>query len=144
MRKLVAGAFLVAIACVACGGTGSSDGDGPLVVYSGRSEELVGPLIEQFETESGIDVEIRYADSSELAATLLAEGEETAADVFFAQDPASLGAAAELMAPLPDETLDLVDPRFHDRDGRWIGTSGRVRVVVHNTDTDLPLPRDDR
>ena len=125
---------------VACGGAGGSEGDGPLVVYSGRAEELVGPLFEQFETESGIDLEIRYADSSELAATLLAEGEETAADLFFAQDPASLGAAAGLMATLPGETLDLVDERFHDRDGRWVGTSGRVRVVVHNTDIDLPLP----
>ena len=140
MRKLVAGAFLLAIASVACGGAGS-EGDGPLVVYSGRAEELVGPLFDQFEAESGIDLEIRYADSSELAATLLAEGEETAADVFFAQDPASLGAAAGLMAPLSDETLDLVDARFHDRDGRWVGTSGRVRVVVHNTDIELPLPQ---
>ena len=60
--------------------------------------------------------------------------------MFFAQDPASLGAAAGLMATLPGETLDLVDERFHDRDGRWVGTSGRVRVVVHNTDIDLPLP----
>ena len=138
MRKLVAGALLVTLVSAACGGAG---GDArPLVVYSGRAEELVGPLFEQFEAESGIDLEIRYADSSELAATLLAEGEETAADVFFAQDPASLGAAAGLMAPLPEETLGLVDARFHDRDGRWVGTSGRVRVVVYNTDTDLPLP----
>jgi iron(III) transport system substrate-binding protein len=112
-----------------------------LVVYSGRAEELVGPLLEEFEAESGIELDIRYADSSELAATLIAEGEESAADVFFAQDPASLGAAAGLMAPLPEETLDLVDGRFHDRDGRWVGTSGRVRVVVHNTASDLPLPQ---
>jgi len=138
LRKLAAMAFLVTIVSVACGRAGG--GAGPLVVYSGRAEELVGPLFEQFEAESGIDLEIRYADSSELAATLLAEGEETGADLFFAQDPASLGAAAGLMATLPEETLDLVDARFRDRDGRWVGTSGRVRVVVHNTDTDLPLP----
>jgi iron(III) transport system substrate-binding protein len=141
VRKLATGVFLMAIVSVACGGAGGSEGDSRLVVYSGRAEELVGPLFEQFEAESGIEVEIRYADSSELAATLLAEGEETAADVFFAQDPASLGAAAGLMAPLPEETLDLVDGRFRDRDGRWVGTSGRVRVVVHNIDTDLPLPQ---
>jgi iron(III) transport system substrate-binding protein len=141
LKKLVAGAFLLTIVPVACGGVGQSEGDGPLVVYSGRAEELVGPLFDQFGAESGIDVEIRYADSSELAATLLAEGDETEADVFFAQDPASLGAAADLMAPLPADTLGLVDERFHDRDGRWVGTSGRVRVFVHNTDFDLPLPQ---
>ncbi len=138
LRKLATLALLVTIVSVACGG--ADRGAGSLVVYSGRAEELVGPLFERFEAESGIDVEIRYADSSELAATLLAEGEETAADLFFAQDPASLGAAAGLMATLPETTLDLVETRFHDRDGRWVGTSGRVRVVVHNTETDLPLP----
>jgi iron(III) transport system substrate-binding protein len=138
LRRLATLAFLVTVVSVACGGAGG--GAGPLVVYSGRAEELVGPLFERFQAESGIDLEIRYADSSELAATLLAEGEETEADLFFAQDPASLGAAAGLMATLPERTLDLVDARFHDRDGRWVGTSGRVRVVVHNTDTDLPLP----
>jgi len=141
LRRLVTLALVVAFVSIACGGTDDSDADGPLVLYSGRSEELVGPLIEQFESESGIEVEIRYADSSELAATLLAEGEETEADVFFAQDPASLGAATGLMSQLPEQTLDLVDPRFRDRDGRWVGTSGRVRVVVHNTDVDLPLPQ---
>ena len=140
MRKLAAGALLVTIVSVACGGAGGGAAD-PLVVYSGRAEELVGPLFEQFEAESDLDLDIRYADSSELAATLLAEGAETEADVFFAQDPASLGAAAGLMAPLPEETLDLVEGRFHDRDGRWVGTSGRVRVVVHNTGSDLPLPQ---
>ncbi|HEX2404452.1 MAG TPA: substrate-binding domain-containing protein, partial [Acidimicrobiia bacterium] len=132
-------ALAMAMVSIACGGS-ASEAEGPLVVYSGRSEELVGPLVEQFESESGIDVEIRYADSSELAATLLAEGAETEADVFFAQDPASLGAAASLMSQLPEETLDLVDARFRDGEGRWVGTSGRVRVVAHNTDSDLPLP----
>jgi iron(III) transport system substrate-binding protein len=102
---------------------------------------LVAPLIEDFENSSDIDVEVRYGDSSELAATLLAEGEETEADVFFAQDPASLGAAAELMAELPESTLGLVDARYRDTDGRWVGTSGRVRVVVYNTGSDVPLPQ---
>ena len=140
MKRLVIFVVVVAFVSIACGGADNADADGPMVVYSGRSEELVAPLIEQFESESGIELEVRYADSSELAATLLAEGEETQADVFFAQDPASLGAAAALMSQLPEETLDMVDPRFRDRDGRWVGTSGRVRVVVHNTDSDVPLP----
>jgi iron(III) transport system substrate-binding protein len=140
MRRAVSSALFVLLAMVACGGEGGSD-QGSLVVYSGRSEELVAPLIEDFESSSGLDVEVRYADSSELAATLLAEGEETEADVFFAQDPASLGAVTDLMAELPESTLNLVDARYRDEAGRWVGTSGRVRVVVHNTTSDVPLPQ---
>jgi iron(III) transport system substrate-binding protein len=111
------------------------------VIYSGRAEELVSPLFASFTEETGIETEVRYGGSSELAATLIAEGEGTNADVFFAQDPASLGTVAPMMKTLGDATLDLVDPTFNDRDGHWVGISGRARVVVYNTDSNVPLPQ---
>ena len=143
--------LLVAVALVlaACGDSGSSASeddassaggasDSPpdvsqLVVYSGRSEELIGPLLERFTAETGIEVSVRYGGSTELATTLLQEGESTEADVFFAQDPASLGAAAPLMAALDESILSRVPERFSDSEGRWVGTSGRARVVVYDT-----------
>ena len=39
-----------------------------LTIYSGRSEKLMGPLLERFEQESGIGLAVRYADTSELTA----------------------------------------------------------------------------
>ena len=131
-----------AMAITACGSGGSGD---LLTVYSGRSEELVQPLIDQFAESTGIEVEVRYAGSTDLAATLLQEGDSTEADVFFAQDPASLGSVADLLTELPQSVLDSVDPRFADRNGRWVGTSGRVRTFIYNTGTsnDLPLTIDD-
>ena len=135
IATLVAGAGLVLSAC------SSGSGDGPLVIYSGRAEELVQPLIDEFEETSGIEVEVRYAGSTDLAATLLEEGEATDADVFYAQDPASLGAVAPLMTKLDDSILNLVDSRFADPEGRWVGTSGRVRVFAYNTATEFPLPQ---
>ena len=119
-----------------CGGGNSGDGGGTLTIYSGREQELVEPLFERFEEETGVDVEVRYGDSAELAATMAEEGDNTPADVFFAQDPGSLGAveAQGLLATLPDAILDRVDGRFRDPDGHWVGTSGRVRVLVYNTD----------
>jgi iron(III) transport system substrate-binding protein len=113
-----------------------------LVIYSGRSETLVGPIIEQFKTASGIAVEVRYGDTAELANTLLEEGRRSPADLFFAQDPGGLGAVAEMLAPLPDETLARVPAGFADAGGRWVGISGRARALVYNTDrlseNDLP------
>ena len=44
------------------------------------------------------------------------------------------GAVDEQLAELPDDVLDRVDERFRDGDGRWVGTSGRARVIVYNTD----------
>jgi iron(III) transport system substrate-binding protein len=113
-----------------------TEDDGDLTVYSGRSESLVGPLIEQFEEESSIDVSVRYAGTSELAALLLEEGDASPADVFFSQDGGALGAVAAMLEPLPEEMLGKVDPKYRAEDGSWIGLSGRARVLAYNTDLD--------
>jgi iron(III) transport system substrate-binding protein len=122
---------LLVLATAACG----DDDTTTLTIYSGRSEDLVGPLFEQFTEQTGIQVEVRYAGSTDLAATLREEGTNSPADLFFAQDPASLGAVAEagLFTTLSDELLSQVPEIFSDDEGRWIGTSGRARVVVYDS-----------
>ena len=137
--RLAALALLVALlALPACGGGGegggSGGGGGPdLTVYSGRNEELVGPLFERFERESGLRVDVRYGESAELAATLAEEGDNSPADVFFSQDAGALGAVEDRLAPLPRPVLAAVPARFRDPRGRWAGVSGRARVIVYAT-----------
>jgi iron(III) transport system substrate-binding protein len=158
--------FLLALVAAACGGDdgGTTAGDGgdttttaastdddaaddeggSLTVYSGRSEELVGPIIERFQEETGITVEVRYGDTAEMAATILEEGGNSPADVFFGQDAGALGALSEAgrLQQLDDDLLDKVDEQFRSPEGEWIGLSGRARTVVYNTDAlsedDLP------
>src|SRR5688500_3842413 len=107
-------AAILVLGAVGCGGDDEGSSGGKLTVYSGREEELVEPLLEQFEATSGVDLEVRYGDSAELAATIAEEGDNSPADVFFAQDPGSLGAVEneELLAELPDDLLDRVPERF--------------------------------
>lgn len=112
-----------------------------LTLYSGRSEELVGPVIAAFEDETGIDVDVRYAGSGELATTILEEGDRSPADVYYAQDPAFAGALSEAgaLAELPADILALVPDRYSDPDGRWVGVTARARVLVMNPDL-VPEP----
>lgn len=105
-----------------------------LVVYSGRKESLVGPILEQFEAQTGIEVAVRWGNSAEVAATILEEGKASPADLFYAQDPGGLGAVSNRFTELPPEILARIDPRFRDPAGRWVGISGRARVIVYNTE----------
>ena len=106
-----------------------------LTVYSGRGESLVGPLLDQFETDTGIEVRVRYGGTAELAAAILEEGDRSPADVFFAQDAGALGALQDSgrFTMLDDEFLNRVDPVFHSASGGWVGVSGRARVIVYST-----------
>lgn len=130
-------ALLTALLATACGSDSSAGGDSGedgLVVYSGRNEGLVAPILERFESETGVEVSARYAGTAELAAQLQEEGERTAADVFFAQDAGALGALSQAgrFAPIPEETLQMVDGRFRAVDGTWVGVSGRARVLAYD------------
>ncbi|MBA3281922.1 MAG: iron ABC transporter substrate-binding protein, partial [Acidimicrobiia bacterium] len=119
-------------------GTGDTDKSGEsLTLYSGRDEELIAPLIEQFTEDTGIEVEVRYGDSAEMGAQLLEEGDATPANVFYSQEVGAVGVLDEagLLAELPSDVIDRVDSRFQPgKDHRWVGVTGRSRVIVYNPD----------
>lgn len=145
MRTPAAAALLALTALAAAGCTAAPSGepaatetgaDGAFTLYAGRSEDLVGPLVERFEEESGIDVEVRYASSTELEALLLEEGERSPADVFWSQDAGSLGAvaAAGLLTTLPEDITGAVPADLTSTDGSWVGVTGRARVIAYDSE----------
>ncbi len=138
LRRLLAASLPMSLLVLAaCGGDDGTDegiDDSKLVVYSGRQEALVQPIIDDFEDETGIEVSVRYGNTAQLAAQILEEGDRTPADVYFSQDGGALGALAKegMLAELPGDLLDTVDARYRAEDGSWIGTSGRARVIVYD------------
>ncbi len=145
MRRHAPSSTVLAAGCAAWLAYACSDETTPdLVIYSGRGVALVQPLINQFEAYSGFKVEVRYGGSAQMAAAILDEGVESPADVYYGQDAGALGSLAKAgrLSELPGALLDKVEPRFRARDGRWIGASGRARVLVYNTsvlsEVDLP------
>ena len=110
--------------------------EGSLVVYSGRDEAFVQPVVDAFTAATGIEVAVRYAGTGELATAILEEGDNSPADVFWAQDPAFIGGLANegALTALPEEILTLVPDQYRDADGSWVGITARSRVMVRNTD----------
>ena len=107
-----------------------------VTIFSGRSEDLISPVIEAFECQSGVETSVRYGESTELALLLNEEGELTNADVFLSRSPGPVGflEAEGLLQPVDTTTLDLVSEENRSANGTWVGFSGRKRVLVYNFD----------
>ena len=139
-RRLLAAALTAVLvaplaACSQSEADKLEDSDG-LVVYSGRNEAIISPLFDAFTKATGIEVSVKYGSSANLAATLLEEGDKTPADLFLSQDSGALGALeeADRLRALDQAVLAKVPSELRSREGRWVGVSGRVRVLVYNPD----------
>lgn len=144
-NALLAGLTVLAVSVAGFAAAGSAKGGSTtLTVYSGRDEAFVKPIFDRFTAATGVELRVRYGDSASLAATILEEGGNSPADVFVAQDAGALGAVASSgrLTVLPDTTLRRVPARFRAPGKRWVGITGRARVVAYNTEalreTDLP------
>lgn len=141
----------LALALGACGSETSSPADpgapatadaaGPLVVYAGRRDVLVGPLVERFERETGIDVEVKYGTDAELLAAMAEEGDASPADVFWANTAGALVEASGRLDAVPDSLLGK-PAAFAPDSGRWVPVTTRFRVLAYAPSrvdtTDLP------
>ena len=131
--------LLAAVAAAGCGG----DRDA-LTIYTGRTESLVAPLLERFSEENDVAIDVRYGDTNDLALLIGTEGDRSPADVYWGQSPArprtSRARTCSPRCPPPPSRRST--PGFEDRDGQWVGTSGRERTLVYNSDeveeADLP------
>jgi iron(III) transport system substrate-binding protein len=119
-----------------CGGAQGSDAD-TLTVYSAQHESLVRTMLEGFTEETGIELEFRDANDSELANQIVQEGDASPADVFLTENSPAMDVVDEagLLAPLDQKTLDQVGEQYRPATGTWTGFAARSTVLAFNPDT---------
>lgn len=123
--------FVAALALPSLGYAGDT-----LVVYSGRAERLIQPVLDAFQAESDISIQMLTADSTALINRLRMEGDRTPSDVLITNDAGTLERARELQLLQTSTIPDLeksIPSRFRAPDNSWIGLSGRLWVIVYNT-----------
>ncbi len=129
------GALLLTFTLSACQ-QGDTD---ELVIYSGRSKALVDPLVEQYRQQTDREVSVRYGSDAQLLAALEEEGDQSPADVFWANTTGALGQArnADLLASLPDSLLER-PANFAPSSARWTPVTTRFRVLAYNPENVNP------
>jgi iron(III) transport system substrate-binding protein len=150
-RWVVVGMMLLALILVACapparpGGVGQADAQvqevqteeaAELVIYSGRREQFVLPLIEKFEQQTGISVQLLSGSASEYALRIMDEARNPRADIFFANDAGVMEKLRleGMLMPYSSPALEIIPSDLRAEDGSWIGLSGRARVFIFNQD----------
>ena len=113
-----------------------------LVIYSGRSDRFVKPVVEAFTAETGIKVVLHSAKSTALLNKLKLEGPRTSADIYISNDAGNLqkGSELELFKPVSVSLAERIPANYRAKDNSWIGVSARARVLVVNKnqrDTDF-------
>ncbi len=107
-----------------------------VVVYSGRAERLIKPALDQFQKTTGITVQLLTAGSTELVSRLRAERDRTPADVLITNEAGALELARRLQLLQPillPEIETTIPAAFRAPDNSWIGLSGRIWMIVYNT-----------
>lgn len=157
---ILAGLLIITLALSGCGGAqkaldtkkdsqpnqgaGQKEEAKEIVVYSGRNETLIKPVLQQFEKETGLKVILRAGGASELANAILEEKNNPKADLFVANDAGALELLRikGVLEANGSDRVKAIPAEFRAVDGSWVGVSGRARVIMYNANLvrkeDLP------
>ncbi len=147
MKKifLIIGTVLIALALAACNpkpapnqssAPPAGEETGELVIYSGRREQFIMPLIEKFTAETGIKVQLLSGSAAEYALKILDERNNPQADIFFANDAGVMEKLRldGVLQPGDPAVFAAIPADFRAEDNSWVGLSARSRVFIYNKD----------
>jgi len=105
-----------------------------LVVYSGRKEKAIKPVVEAFTKQTGIQVDLKVGKTSGLANEIRMERANPRGDLFIATEGGIMEilAGEGLLDPHLSPATKAVPGDFKSATGTWTGISGRARIILYN------------
>jgi iron(III) transport system substrate-binding protein len=134
-RGIASLATALALTAALLAGCGSSSGSGQAItLYNGQHEQTTDSLVEGFEKQTGIKVNVRNDDEDTLADEIVTEGSNSPADVVYAENSPALEYLQDkgLLAPVEQSTLAHTPSKWNSPQGDWLGVSARVSVLIYN------------
>lgn len=117
--------------------TPADEVQGKLVIYSGRSEALIQPVLDAFKAKyPQVEILLKAGSNSELANALLEEAANPVADIFITTElftVQSLATQGVFQSYLPADA-DQLPAEFIGQDQTWIGLTRRARVIMYNSE----------
>ncbi|HMA97926.1 MAG TPA: Fe(3+) ABC transporter substrate-binding protein [Wenzhouxiangella sp.] len=104
-------------------------------VYSARHYDADQKLYDLFTAETGIEVQVLEGSSDQLVERIRREGVASPADVLVTVDAGRLWRAeqADILQAVDSDVLEQHIPSYlRHPEGRWFGTSRRVRVIYYS------------
>ncbi len=146
MRRRIAALAAIGLLSGLLAACGSSSGSATpsLTLYNGQHVQTTDSLVAGFEKATGINVNVRSDDEDTLSDEIVTEGSHSPADVIYTENtPAVQNLAAHgLLAKVDPSTLAHTPSQYNSSQGRWVGTSARVSVLIYNPSliakSDLP------
>lgn len=108
-----------------------------LTIYSARTEELLKPILDAYQKETGVNIRVVNNREAVLLDQLKAEGRRTRADMLITVDAGNLWLASEagVLRPIRSKALQKAIPaNLRDPSNHWFGLGIRARTVFFNTD----------
>lgn len=111
--------------------------EGEVNLYTNRHYDTDKLLLDKFEEQTGIQVNVLKGGSDELIEKIIREGESTSADLLITADAGRLHRAKTkgLLQPVENETLfNNIPKNLRDTENYWFGLTVRGRVIVYSKD----------
>lgn len=126
---------LIATTALLLAGTSVAQSNTSLTVYSGRAKTFVDPVVQQFEKQTGIKVNVRYGTDAQLVAAIREEGARSPADVYWGNSVGALGELAEdgKFVKLGTALTRTVSDDYLPDTRTWLPTTVRFRTLAYNT-----------